>query len=130
MSHRPRTSFTTVPYRVNDLELVRLAKESNSLRSSVLDVGTVLDVVLDHHGRVAACGFPDAKQTFLVERRDDFVDVVHRIRQCIRSDAIRDVLSVVLLMNTNRVFSDGEFSLGSLLDTLMTTETETETVTV
>lgn len=105
--------------RFTDLQVVECAKRYNETRSSVLDVGSVLDVVLDYHGKVMACGFPDSKQVFVVERRDDFNDVLHVLKQSIRSEGMREFLSSIAVMNTNRAFSKGEGSLSALLEEIM-----------
>jgi len=77
-----------------------------------------MDVMLDRHGRLVALGYPDAEYVTLVERREDFNDLLHTLPQSIRSEAIRSLLQVVCEMNAKRVWTDGDFSLANLIATL------------
>ena len=81
-----------------------------------------MDVLIDWHGLLVACGFPDKDQVVIVERRADFQDVVHTLPQSIRSNGVRNLLRVVVEMNMKRVWEDGDASLASLLVMLMKAE--------
>ena len=81
---------------VNDLILIKTVQKHSEQ----------LDVILDWHGKVVACGYPDKEQVVVVERRDDFNDVVHTISQGIRSDGVRSLLRLVTQINLRRGWSD------------------------
>lgn len=107
---------------VDDLAIVRTTKRHNEDTSSVVDFGAQMDVLIDWHGCLVACGFPDKDQVVIVERRADFQDVVHTLPQSIRSNGVRNLLRVVVEMNMKRVWEDGDASLASLLVMLMKAE--------
>jgi hypothetical protein len=107
---------------INDLTLVRTVKVHNEHQSSVMDFGSELDVLLDWHGKVVACGYPDKDKVVIVERRNDFNDIVHTLPQSIRSVGVRNLLRVVVHMNMVRGWADGEMSLAELLVTLVEAE--------
>ena len=77
-----------------------------------------MDVMLDRHGRLCACGYPSTEHVIIVERCEDFNDLVHSLPQSIRSEGMRSLLQVVCEMNAKRVWADGDFSLANLIATL------------
>lgn len=97
-------------------------KVHNEHQRSVMDFGSELDVLIDWHGKVVACGYPDKENVVIVERRDDFDDIVHTLPQSIRSVGVQNLLRVVVHMNMVRGWSDGEQSLAHLLVTLVEAE--------
>lgn len=107
---------------IDDLTLVRTVKVHNEHQSSVMDFGAELDVLIDWHGKVVACGYPDKDKVVIVERRSDFNDIVHTLPQSIRSVGVRNLLQVVVHMNMVRGWADGEMSLAELLVTLVEAE--------
>ena len=107
---------------IDDLTLIRTMKVHNEHQSSVMDFGAELDVLLDWHGKVAACGYPDKDKVVIVERKADFNDIVHTLPQSIRSVGVRNLLQVVVHMNMTRGWADGEMSLASLLVALVEAE--------
>ena len=107
---------------INDLTLIRTVKVHNEHQSSVIDFGAELDVLLDWHGKVVACGYPDKDKVVIVERRGDFNDIVHTLPQSIRSVGVQRLLQVVVHMNMVRGWADGEMSLADLLVTLVEAE--------
>lgn len=104
---------------VNDLILIKTVQKHNEQQSSVMDFGAELDVVLDWHGKVVACGYPDKEMVVVVERRDDFNDVVHTLSQGIRGDGVGDLLRLVTEINLVRGWSH-EMSLSKLVLALRT----------
>tara|TARA_B110001452_G_scaffold103172_1_gene85592 strand:- start:1768 stop:2142 length:375 start_codon:yes stop_codon:yes gene_type:complete len=107
---------------VDDLTLIRTMKIHNETQSSVMDFGGELVVLLDWHAKVVACGFPDKDSVVIVERRDDFNDVVHTLPQSIHSDGVKNLLRAVVHLNMVRRWSEGEMSLSNLLVSLIRAE--------
>jgi hypothetical protein len=107
---------------IDDITLVRTVKVHNEHQRSVMDFGAELDVLLDWHGKVVACGYPEKDKVVIVERRDDFNDIVHTLPQSIRSVGVQNLLRAVVHMNMVRGWADGERSLAKLLVTLVEAE--------
>jgi hypothetical protein len=105
---------------VDDLVLIKDVQKNNEQQSSVMDFGAELDVVLDWHGKVVACGYPAKETVVVVERRDDFNDVVHTLSHGIRSERVRRFLRLISEINMVRGWSNGDMSLSQLLLTLET----------
>lgn len=105
--------------QVSDILVVETVRKHNESQSSVINFGSQMDVLLDWHGKLVACGYPDKDCVVIVERKDDFNDVVHTLPQSIRSDGVRNLLQVITHMNMTRAWGAGENSLASLLVSLV-----------
>jgi hypothetical protein len=103
---------------VNELNVINAAKNYNIQQNSVMTISTgELLVILDWHGRLVACGFPERNAVLIVERRWDFEDVVHSLPQSISSIAMKNVISLVARVNMERAWGIDEGM--TLAETLM-----------
>jgi len=94
---------------VNDLDVVNAAKTYNNNQTSVMTISTdKLLVIIDWHGLLVACGYPDRNAILIVERRWDFNDVVHSLPQSISSVAMKNVVALVARVNMERAWGVNE----------------------
>ena len=109
---------------VNDLDVINAAKNYNNGQSSVMTISAdKLVVVIDWHGRLVACGYPDRQAILIVERRWDFADVVHSLQQSISSVAMKNVIALVARVNMERAWGvDEGMTLAETLDLMANME--------
>jgi len=89
---------------ISDLEVIHAARNYEKTDCIVNFASSMLTALIDWHGQLVAVGFPDRQHLLVVERRDDFHDVVHSINRSIASHDMKKRLGVIANSNMKRVW--------------------------